>query len=58
MQVHLKDKKQDGNYFDSFIGLDFFMTKEIKNMKQLVVFSVIIVLVCRFLVIPTHLQTL
>ena len=33
-----KQKKQDGSYFDSFIGLDFFMTKEIKNTKQQVVF--------------------
>ena len=33
-----KQKKQDGSYFDSFIGLDFFMTKEIKNTKQQAVF--------------------
>ena len=37
-----RQKKQDGNYFDSFIGLDFFMIKEIKNIKQQVVFLVII----------------
>ena len=36
-------QKQEGNYFDSFIGLDFFMTKEIKSIKQQVVFLVIIV---------------
>ena len=27
MLVHLLDKKQDGNYFDSFIGLDFLYDK-------------------------------
>ena len=36
-----KQKKQDGNYFDSFIGLDFLYDKEIKNFKLQVVLSVI-----------------
>ena len=35
-----RQKKQDGNYFDTFIGVDFFMIKEIKNIKQQAVFLV------------------
>ena len=42
-----KQKKQD-EYFDSFIGLNFFTIKEIKNFKQLVVFLVIITLIYQF----------
>ena len=41
-----KQKKQEGNYFDSFIGMDF-MIKETKNIKQLAVFLVIIVSTCQ-----------
>ena len=36
--VPLLYKKQDGNYFDSFIGMDFFMIKETKNIKPLAAF--------------------